>query len=154
MAKYDWNVVKLDNSHNVWGYKRTTFLLVLATLNLNMKSSKCSFKKTMKHFQKNIHIFFIMFASFKIINRSSTCNKLMRQIFKPFHLLSSNSLCIYIHHLSPFLFLGTPTRGEFEIMVCQKNWFNFKITLELSSKSSLKLSKNDHMINFQKFPIQ
>jgi len=29
MAKCSWNVVKLNNSHNVWGWKRTRFFLVI-----------------------------------------------------------------------------------------------------------------------------
>jgi hypothetical protein len=28
MAKYNWNVVKLDNSCNMWGWKMTRFFLV------------------------------------------------------------------------------------------------------------------------------
>jgi len=28
MAKYSWNVVKLDNSCNMWGWKMTRFFLV------------------------------------------------------------------------------------------------------------------------------
>ncbi len=28
MAKCNWNVIKLDNSCNVWGWKMTRFLLV------------------------------------------------------------------------------------------------------------------------------
>jgi hypothetical protein len=27
MAKCNWNVVKLDNSHNVWGWKKQDFFL-------------------------------------------------------------------------------------------------------------------------------
>jgi len=45
VAKYDWNVAKLDNSQNVWGWKMTRFVFVLTTLDLNTKSSKRRFKK-------------------------------------------------------------------------------------------------------------
>jgi hypothetical protein len=49
-AKCSWNVIKLNSSQNVWGWKRTIFLLV------DRKMGFVGLPKTQKNYKKLVEI--------------------------------------------------------------------------------------------------